>query len=386
MRIALISEWRYPIYGWGQIHMDYLSQILVKKYWYHVDLFTRKIRWDDGSVFDKDEINEHWVHIFRVWPLAIFFNGYMRLVCLITMTFSLFFKAKKERYDIIHAHAMLPGIPAKIVWWLTWIPVVYTVHGTMFMDAGKRNFSYYFEKFMVCILRYDLEISVSSKILQYHNRNKNIQIIYNGVDLKKIQTITVQKKYDKLTFLTVARMDWQKNHQIILDAVMVIWADFFREREIQFVRVGDGLKFDELRKMIESKGLENIIIMKWKRNYEQTIQEYRKSHLFLLPSLSEGQPLTVLESFACALPVLATDVWDNAFFIKDNQNGELFPAWKLDALVEIIQKYAMIDRENIQIMGYNGYVFVHDYSWEECMKKVVEAYLSISSKPFPKSL
>gem|GEM_PF-6221684 len=57
---------------------------------------------------------------------------------LIKVTFVLYKKAKKEKYDIIHAHALLPGLPAKIVGKLCKIPVVYTVHGTMHMDAKKK--------------------------------------------------------------------------------------------------------------------------------------------------------------------------------------------------------------------------------------------------------
>jgi glycogen synthase len=54
---------------------------------------------------------------------------------LINTTWQLFWKAKKEKYDIIHAHAYVSGLPAKIVGKLLKIPVVYTVHGVNQLDT-----------------------------------------------------------------------------------------------------------------------------------------------------------------------------------------------------------------------------------------------------------
>lgn len=377
-KIALVIEWWYPVYGWGQVHVDYLSKILAKDHGFTVDIFTRKITWSDAKKYDRDEITEDGVRIFRVWPLAIFFNGYVRLICLVTMTFYLWYKARSEKYDIIHAHAMLPGIPAKIVWRILWIPVIYTVHGTMFMDRGKKCFSYYIEKFITCWIRYDMEVSVSWKILHYKNRNNNIQIIYNGVDFGKTEAIKINQKYDKLTFLTVARMDWQKNHQIILDAILEIGAQFFRDQAIQFVRVGDGLEEERLSTIIENNSIWDIVLLKWKLDYEQTIKEYKKSHFFLLPSLSEWQPLTILEALACAMPVLATNVGDNAFFVRNDYNGELYKPWDLESLIWVIKKHAVDDKLQIDHMWNNWYKFIQQYSRERCVQRVVECYKSLS--------
>lgn len=125
----------------------------------------------------------------------------------------------------------------------------------MLLDANRKGIFYYIEKFLTCRIKYDLEISVSSNILRYQNRNKNIKIIYNGVDLKVLDSIKTSGKYSKRTFITVARMDWQKNHQIILDAILKIGKEFFVKKNIQFLRIGDGLKEQELRGFIQKHDL-----------------------------------------------------------------------------------------------------------------------------------
>ncbi|MDR2416174.1 MAG: glycosyltransferase [Candidatus Peribacteria bacterium] len=101
----------------------------------------------------------------------------------------------KEKYDIIHAHAYVYGLPAKIVGFLTKTPIVYTVNGTMGLDAKRKGILASIERRLVCEIKYNKEISVSHKIFEYPNVNKNIHIIYNGVDLQQYDAIKTAEKY-----------------------------------------------------------------------------------------------------------------------------------------------------------------------------------------------
>ena len=54
------------------------------------------------------------------------------------------------------------------------------------------------------------------------------------------------------------------------------------------------------------------------------LEEYQKSDIFCLPSYFEGFPNVVCEAMSCGLPILASDVCDNASIVKDGCNGWLF--------------------------------------------------------------
>jgi hypothetical protein len=95
------------------------------------------------------------------------------------MTIALFKEANKQHYNLIHAHALLAGIPAWIVGKLLSIPVIYTVHGSIHLDSGRKNIYYYIEQFLICRLPYAAQIFVSHGTLQYPNRNKNRLVIHN---------------------------------------------------------------------------------------------------------------------------------------------------------------------------------------------------------------
>lgn len=63
---------------------------------------------------------------------------------------------------------------------------------------------------------------------------------------------------------------------------------------------------------------------------------YRRAHMFVHVSLSEGMPKVLIEALACATPIVATDVGGVRTALADGSVGLLVPADDLDALVEAI--------------------------------------------------
>ena len=246
----------------------------------------------------------------------------------------------------------------------------------MLLDADRKWLLTKIEWFLTCRITYDLEISVSKKIFNYKPRSKNIQIIYNGVDLQQIHTLTPKEKYKKTTFLTVARMDWGKNHQIILEMLKNSRNQISAEK-IQFIRVWDGVEIQSLKYKVSKYWLDDYIIFKWKLPYQETLQEFQRSHVFLLPSLGEWQPLTVLESFASVLPFIETDVGDNKEFIQDNKNGILIKAWDQESLQKAIWYYASITPEQLAKQSEYCIEYSKHYDWSNVVKKTFNCYNNI---------
>jgi glycosyltransferase involved in cell wall biosynthesis len=58
-----------------------------------------------------------------------------------------------------------------------------------------------------------------------------------------------------------------------------------------------------------------------------------QTDIFLLPSLSEGVPMAILEAFSCGIPVIATAVNSIPEVVQDGRNGLLIPPGDLPALV-----------------------------------------------------
>jgi glycosyltransferase involved in cell wall biosynthesis len=66
---------------------------------------------------------------------------------------------------------------------------------------------------------------------------------------------------------------------------------------------------------------------------------YRSSDVLCLPSIYEGLPNVVCEAMACGLPILASDLGDNPYLVRDGVNGFLFDPHSTDSMAAVIQKF-----------------------------------------------
>jgi glycosyltransferase involved in cell wall biosynthesis len=60
--------------------------------------------------------------------------------------------------------------------------------------------------------------------------------------------------------------------------------------------------------------------------------------IFVLPSLWEGQPITIMEAMAAGKPVVATSVGGNAEILRQGDLGVLVPARDPGALSDAIER------------------------------------------------
>lgn len=377
MKIAmLIDWWDPPIFGWWQMHVKYLCEWLVRNHDCSVDLFVRKLIGDDEKKYTKNE--HHWKrNVYRIWPTTKFFTIWWRLICLFTTTIVLLFKTIRKNYDIIHAHAYVSWLPAKIVGFLTKTPVVYTVHWTMWLDAKKQWFLAKIERRLICGIKYDLEISVSNKIFDYKNINKNIKVLHNWVDIDKYDSVAIEEKYKWMVFLRVGRFDRQKWLEFLIEWIRKIDKKFLQEKWFILNLVWDWDLVKNIKFLVNKYNLEDFVNFRGKIFGDDLIKEYKKNHIFILPSLAEWQPLTLLEAMASKLSVIVTDVWDNKYFVKNNINWYIVQPWDSNDLKKSIESILNIDTETLDKIWKENYSFAQKYNRKNVIKETYNKYLSV---------
>lgn len=133
-------------------------------------------------------------------------------------------------------------------------------------------------------------------------------VIPNSVDLERFRPKDHGKEHGNplmtkgLSFVSVARFEPVKNHQFLVDL-----ADELRSRSLDFTIkfVGKGSLEPVLRSAIKERGLEKHIEMLGLRSDVEDIM--RDSDAFLMPSLWEGLPVTLVEAQATGLPCFVSD-------------------------------------------------------------------------------
>jgi glycosyltransferase involved in cell wall biosynthesis len=248
----------------------------------------------------------------------------------------------EKKPDLIHIHHLRPllaicGRPLRKIP----VPLLFTVHG-----IHLRQFEYgvNLKKRIQYRLRFSLEkylyqkasalIAVSREDADYLKHRfamPQVKTILNGIDFDNIRNfltrsnapdIREELQIPKSTrlFTTLARFNYQKGQDILLEAVYLL-KDFLKDQPIRFLLAGSGETWLKAKQQAKSRGIDHLIIFTGERtdNYRLISQ----SDYFVLPSRWEGLPISVLEAGLLKIPVIASDGPGNKELLSNNR-GILF--------------------------------------------------------------
>lgn len=167
--------------------------------------------------------------------------------------------------------------------------------------------------------------------------------------------------------LTVANFYPTKNLLGYLDSVKLLIS---QRPGVRALVLGGG----EERRALENKrralGLENIVSLPGK--HDDAAALLAGADLFVLPSLKEGMPWTVLEAMAAGLPCIVTDVGANRWMLEDA--GTVAPRGDAKALADAILR-TFSDHERARELGLRGRTIVERRFTEGAMWEATFAVL-----------
>lgn len=266
---------------------------------------------------------------------------------------------KEENPDILHLHSSKAGFIGRFATNGRKCKVLYNPHGFSFLMKNiskfKRLFYWLIEK--IASLRKCTIVACSGgEYKEALKLSKNSICINNGINIEKLEEETekfAQKQIDfsNLKICTSGRIDYQKNPELF-NEIAKTFPNF------KFMWIGDGV----LKNKLTSR---NIEITGWKTR-EETLQLVNKNDLFVLTSLWEGLPISLLEAMYLKKVCIVTDCIGNNDVINDGING--FIIKKNNNYKEIIncineKKYEIISnnaRRDI-INKYNAIKQVNEY-------------------------
>jgi len=152
-----------------------------------------------------------------------------------------------------------------------------------------------------------------------------VKTVHNGLEIPEVPSAAERKRArlqlgleeDELLLLSMGRLDAQKGHGVLIDAV----AELRRARKPRCAIIGDGPMRDHLRAQIARLGLQRTVQLPGERG---DVRAWLAAcDIFVLPSLWEGLPNAMLEAMALGLPVAATRVDGVPEAVTDGQDGLL---------------------------------------------------------------
>ena len=141
-----------------------------------------------------------------------------------------------------------------------------------------------------------------------------------------------------------------------------------RRLPTKLVIVGDGPEKATLEKYVASEAISNVFLAGYKSG-EALRSLIRGARFTALPSESdETFGHTILESFACGKPVIASDIGAIPELIKDGENGLLFQPGNVAELEAGISRL-LADPGKISEMGRNGRLWLKSITVQETIMK-----------------
>lgn len=182
-----------------------------------------------------------------------------------------------------------------------------------------------------------------------------IHVISNPVFMPN-HTHKTESKKKKI--LSVGRLAYQKNHEVLINAFSLLAKDHL---DWNLVIVGEGEARPELEKQIETLNLTDRVFLE---GYHKSPDiYYNDADIFCLSSRWEGFPNTLAEAMAHGLPCIGFEgCCGTADLIQSGDNGYL--AQGNDSAItlkEALKKIIMNDQERIE-MGNNARISVEQYA------------------------
>lgn len=272
--------------------------------------------------------------------------------------------AKSINPDVIHLHSSKAGALGRIAFSSRKYPLFYTPHGYSFLmqnySAGKR-FMYRIIETM-CSRRNCMTISCSEGEHQETLKlTHNATYVNNGINVTELQKLINQFGLigeHPFTVFTLGRICYQKNP--------VLFNKIAEEMpEIRFLWIGDG----EMRDVLTAP---NIEITGWVKR-EDALRYSLYGDVFLLTSLWEGLPISLLESMYMKKLCVVSNVIGNRDVIHSGRNGYVcddVSSFKI-AIQSADKSFDLIENAYSDVLTkYNTKVMMNAYStiYEQYMK------------------
>ncbi len=197
-----------------------------------------------------------------------------------------------------------------------------------------------------------------------------LQVVHNGIPLTPFEAPARVAGEGwaaggRPVVLTIARLHGQKGHAYLLEAAAAL-------PEAVFVLAGDGPERGALEEQARCLGVADRVVF---LGHRQDIPALlAQCDLFVLPSLFEGLPLSVLEAMAAGKPVVATDVGGTREAVSHGETGCLVPPGDPHALVVAIRSL-LADPGRAQAMGRAARARARaEFSAEVMVRRVSHVY------------
>jgi UDP-glucose:(heptosyl)LPS alpha-1,3-glucosyltransferase len=370
MRIAIIRK-KYTFRGGSESFSQNLIKRLAEE-GHEIHIFA--IKWDTSEQLKNI--------CFHKVP-AITFNSFLRDFTFALSTYRIL---KHEHFHIIQSHDKTlyqdiyrAGDGCHIEWlrqrWkriglLRRVSIILNPYHWLILAMERMIFTGHRFKKVIAIS----ELVKKNIVETYHVDERDIEVIYNGVDLERFNTEN-RKLY---------REEVRKNFSIERDEFVVLFVGSgFERKGVEYLLKAAELIPEPITVMIVGKGSEKRIRNFIKKQHvifcgpqKEIHKYYAASDIFVFPTLYEPFGNVHLEALASGLPVITTRLSGASEIIRDGLQG--FVIDKPEDIKTIAEKIRfLMDRDENQKMRSEARKLAENFSFRAHTDKMIKLYQDV---------
>jgi len=231
---------------------------------------------------------------------------------------------RTEQVDLIHTHGYKADLYGYLAARREAKPIVATCHNWV---GGTAALGIYNRLDRMALRKFNgvaaVSNAVAGQLRDARIADNKIHTIANGIDIDKYcgaepAWFGSSPGAKEKTIGIVARLDLQKGFEYLLQAIAGLTST---HPDLRLVIVGEGPDQGAIQSMADRLNLTPRIVFAGQRADMANV--YAGFDVFVLPSLNEGLPMTVLEAMAASRPVIASKIGAIPTVVRDGETGLL---------------------------------------------------------------
>lgn len=222
------------------------------------------------------------------------------------------------------------------------------------------------------------DITKSYYLKMYPQYANKLVVIPTGVNTKLFKPLEKKGVRDKFQFsksdkiiVYVGRIEPPKKIREIIEAFKILSDD---DPSYKLVVVGDGVLLNEMKELSTNLKVDHKISFLGVRKRSELPELFNLANISVLYSINEGSPLSIKESLACGIPVVANCVGDVTKVIKNGYNGYLV---EKESIAELASKMK-IAIDNSLNLKENCINSIAPFTTDNVGKTVLDLYENIN--------
>lgn len=300
-----------------------------------------------------------------------------------------FYKTHNHEYDLVWLHnpLFINKNPFK--------KCLVTIHTTPSGQTINRIYPWHLHIYKLIISKVDnycinkldkktrftvVDPTVFNELVKIGINQKNINYIPNGVDIdlfKPSKNKNILKKGLQLPesdeiILSLGRIDDQKKP---LELIRIFSKLSSKIKNISLVVAGNGELLENAEELVKKRNLKNVKFLGYVDHKNKAPKLYSSANYYIMTSIYEGQPLTLLEAMASGLKCIVSDIPNLKMIVEEANCGITIDIYNEDKTAQDIIEYINSNNSNHSINSRD--YAVQNFDWEIIAEKYLEKIIEI---------